>query len=256
MKDKLTVSLVQTALLWEERTANLSHIEGLLRQVPSSTDLVVLPEMFTTGFSMNAAALAEPQDGPTLAWMCRWAAQIDSVLTGSLIVRREDGQFVNRLLWVSPDGRCTAYDKRYLFTLAGEDQTYAPGEERVLVDVRGWKVLPLICYDLRFPEWARNTMSYDLLLYVANWPAMRRRAWQTLLAARAIENQAYTIGVNRVGTDGKDLPYSGDSGVYDYTGEALLSAAHTEGVFTAVLDRKKQRSFREKFPFLRDQVIG
>ncbi len=248
----LRVTLVQSDLHWEDKAANLRQFTEKLNGLAGVTSLVVLPEMFTTGFTMNAGPLAEPTDGPTLDWMRQQAHQLDAVVTGSIIAR-ENGNYYNRLLWVRPDGTYQKYDKRHLFTLAEEQHTYTPGQERLLVELKGWTVLPLICYDLRFPAWSRNLEDYHLLLYVANWPEMRRRAWQSLLAARAIENQAYTIGLNRVGKDGKDFPYTGDSSVFDFAGEELLHLAQAEGVFTLRLSFEAQEAFRRKLPFLADR---
>jgi len=253
MKETLTVSLVQASLVWEDRDANLQKFSELLSQLKQGdTELVVLPEMFTTGFSMNAAALAEPTEGEAFRWMAEQAGRLDAVVTGSIIAEAS-GRYYNRLLWVRPDGTFSHYDKRHLFTLAKEEETYAPGEQPLYVHCQGWKVMPLICYDLRFPVWSRNREHYDLLLYVANWPAKRRAAWKALLKARAIENQAYTIGLNRVGEDGNGYPYTGDSGVFDYAGEPLLQASEVEGVFQLPLSKSKQDTFRQKLRFLNDQ---
>lgn len=248
----LHTTLVQTSLHWEDKQANLEQLGRKLSGLAAPTDLVVLPEMFTTGFTINARPLAEPTEGPAYEWMAGQASRLGAVVTGSFIAV-ENGQYYNRLLWVRPDGSYEKYDKRHLFTLAGEHEHYAPGRQRLIVELKGWKVLPLICYDLRFPVWARNVDNYDLLLYVANWPEMRRQAWRSLLAARAIENQAYTLGVNRVGKDGNDFPYTGDSSAFDYAGEELLHTTHTEGVFTVQLSYEKQRDFRKKLQFLADR---
>jgi omega-amidase len=248
----IKVSLVQTNLFWEDKTANLKQLDNLIKGLAGYTDLVVLPEMFTTGFSMQADILSEATKGPTLSWMQSQAQSLNSVITGSIIVKESD-EFYNRLLWVQPDGSFQTYDKRHLFGLGGEDASYTGGKEQVITRVKGWKVLPLICYDLRFPVWSRNTFDYDLLVYVANWPEVRRKAWSTLLAARAVENQVYTLGVNRVGKDGNGVPHTGDSAVYDYAGHPLLTAASVEGVFTIELKAKEQENFRQKLPFLKDR---
>jgi predicted amidohydrolase len=253
MKEQLRVSLVQSALSWEDRTSNLQRFDRHLERLAAGdTDIVVLPEMFTTGFTMNATAMAEPTNGNSLRWMKAQAARLDAVVTGSIIAE-EGGLCFNRLLWVQPNGHYYQYDKRHLFTLAKEEETYTAGREQLIVEWRGWKIMPLICYDLRFPVWSRNQFQYDLLLYVANWPSMRRAAWRSLLTARAIENQAYTIGVNRVGEDGNGYPHSGDSSVHDYAGETLLHCAEVEGVFTVPLDKGEQAKFRDKLRFLADQ---
>lgn len=253
MKAQLTVSLLQTELAWEDPSANYAYLDTMLRRLqPGQTDLLILPEMFTTGFSMNAAALAEPARGKAYQWMAEKAAAIQAVVTGSIIAE-ESGQYFNRLLWVRPDGTFSHYDKRHLFTLAGEEKIYQPGRAHLLTSLKGWTIMPLICYDLRFPVWSRNTMGYDLLIYIANWPSKRRTAWKSLLAARAIENQAYTIGVNRVGEDGNGYPHSGDSSVFDFAGARLLQAADVESLFTVTLDAEKQKQFRSKLRFLDDR---
>lgn len=249
---KLRVSLIQQDLIWENIDANLIAFESKLAQLTEQPDLVVLPEMFSTGFSMNPAAFAEKMDGPSVGWMKQQAAKYQFVLTGSLIIE-ENGQYYNRLIWMRPNGTYATYDKRHLFTLAGEQNYYAAGVDPLFVDLNGWKVHPLICYDLRFPVFSRNRNQYDLLIYVANWPVMRSAAWKTLLAARAIENQSYTIGVNRVGKDGNDYYHSGDSGVYDYAGSLMAQMSDVEGIFSVELDWEKQQHFRSKLQFLADQ---
>ena len=248
----LHTTLVQTALHWEDKEANRQQLAGKLSALSVQTDLVVLPEMFTTGFTMNARLLAEPTEGPTYEWMAGLAGRLGAAVTGSFIVE-EDGAYFNRLLWVRPDGSYEKYDKRHLFTLAGEQKHYEPGQHRLIVELNGWKILPLICYDLRFPVWARNVEQYDLLIYVANWPEMRRQAWRALLAARAIENQSFTLGVNRVGQDGNGFPYTGNSSAFDFAGEELLHASNVEGLFTLQLSYDEQQAFRKKLPFLSDQ---
>lgn len=248
----MNVTLVQTDLAWENKMANLEQLAEQVSRQSIDTDLVVLPEMFTTGFSMNPAPLAEKMDGPTLKWLSEQAAKLDAAITGSFIAE-VDGLFYNRLIWMFPDGSYQHYDKRHLFTLAGEHQHYSAGADRLLIEWKGWKICPLICYDLRFPVWSRNNEKYDLLLYVANWPERRRHHWQSLLVARAIENQAYTIGVNRVGKDGKDINYSGDSCLIDYAGETRVKLAYQEALLTVSLDKSSQDAYREKYAFLADQ---
>ncbi len=250
----LRISLIQTDLAWEKPAENRVLLSEKLAPLAGNTDLVVLPEMFPTGFSMNAADLAEPSDGPTLAWLRQQAAVLDAVVTGSYIAE-EDGFFFNRLAWVFPDGTSKYYDKKHLFTLAGEHHHYTAGAERLIVSYLGWRICPLICYDLRFPVWSRNTENFDLLLYVANWPDRRRQAWRHLLAARAIENQVYTAGVNRVGLDGNEIYYSGDSSLIDFAGEQHFHCAHREAVFTATLSYSEQQTFRRKLPFLNDRDL-
>lgn len=249
----LTISFVQSSLQWHDPQANRQELGRHIDAISIRTDLIVLPEMFTTGFSMEAATLAEPAEGPTLHWMREVAAQRDAVVTGSIIVE-EGGQYFNRLLWVRPDGSVSHYNKRHLFTMAGEHHTFTAGTERLIEEWRGWRICPLVCYDLRFPVWSRNplTQPYDLLIYVANWPAMRRTAWITLLRARAIENLAYTLGVNCVGIDGNSLAYAGDSALLDMRGEYLVEVGNQETSITRALRRSELESFRERFPALQD----
>ncbi len=249
----LTVSFVQTALHWHDAAANRAAFDQLLAGLTTPTDLLVLPEMFTTGFSMDAAEQAEPMSGPTVAWLRATAARLNAVVTGSIIIA-EDGSYYNRLLWVRPDGTLSYYDKRHLFTLAGEQHTYAPGTARLVEDWRGWRICPLVCYDLRFPVWSRNqpTAPYDLLLYVANWPAVRRTAWMTLLRARAIENVACALGVNRVGHDDSGHEYAGDSALLDAQGNYLVEAHAQTGMFTHTLRRAELNAFRARFTALQD----
>ena len=253
MKSPLKITLLQSELHWEDRTANLHAFTKKIEKLePGTTDLIILPEMFTTGFSMNTSELAEPMGGPTSQWMQKIAQEKQTAICGSVIIN-ENGVAYNRLLWVFPDARILTYDKRHCFTLAGEQEHFEAGTQRLIVDYKGWKICPLICYDLRFPVWSRNTEAYDLLLYVANWPNRRSQAWKSLLLARAIENQSYTIGVNRVGLDENGLEYSGDSAVIDFGGKVLYQVSEVEDVFTIALDLEKQESFRKKLAFLADQ---
>ena len=251
--NNLTVTFLQADVHWHDPAANRDHLAGRLASATMPTDLIVLPEMFSTGFSMDAAVLAEPMDGPTVAWLREQAAAYDAVVTGSLIIE-EAGQYYNRLLWVRPDGSLSYYDKRHLFTLAGEQHVYAAGQQRLVEEWRGWRICPLICYDLRFPVWSRNQPDnpYDLLLYVANWPAVRRSAWNILLRARAIENVAYTLGVNRVGTDGLGHAYTGDSALIDMKGNYLVQVGDLETIITRALTREPLDEFRARFPALHD----
>ncbi|MCB0629746.1 MAG: amidohydrolase [Saprospiraceae bacterium] len=252
MAENLIVSLLQADLVWENKTVNLEQFDTKIASIGGSSDLIVLPEMFTTGFSMNAREMAEPMDGPTLEHLRRWAAGSEAVVTGSFIAV-EAGKYYNRLVWMRPDGTYVTYDKKHLFTYADEHLTYTAGTRKLIVEIKGWKVCPLICYDLRFPVWSRNVEDYDLLIYVANFPARRAAAWKSLLIARAVENQAYTIGVNRVGTDGKDIYYSGDTSLVDYEGKILYQAAHIENTFTTELSYSEQQTFRSRFAFLNDR---
>ena len=249
----LTVSFVQTKLHWQDAAANRATLDVALARLTSPTDLIVLPEMFTTGFSMAAEDLAEPMDGPTVTWLRAHAAAHNAVVTGSVIIE-ENGAYFNRLLWVRPDDSLSSYDKRHLFTLAGEQHTYTPGRERLVAEWRGWRICTLVCYDLRFPVWSRNQPAapYDLLLYVANWPAVRRTAWMTLLRARAIENVACALGVNRIGEDEKGHAYAGDSALIDAKGNYLVEAHDQDEIFTHTLNRAELDDFRSKFTALND----
>lgn len=252
----LTVSFVQTSLKWHEPDANRADLTRFLDDISIPTDLIVLPEMFATGFSMEAAAHAEPTEGPTLEWMRHHAAKHDAVVMGSIMVA-EQGKFYNRLLWVRPDGSYSHYDKRHLFRMAGEHEVYTAGKHRLIEEWRGWRICPLTCYDLRFPAWSRNPANapYDLLIYVANWPAARRTAWMTLLRARAIENLTYTMGVNCVGLDNKSQPYDGDSALIDMKGEYLVEVGNQETCITRTLRRADLDSFRKRFEALQDADV-
>lgn len=250
MRD-LKVALVQSMLHWEDAAANRAMFAEKLLALKGITDLVVLPEMFTTGFSMRTAELAEPMDGDTVSWMKEQARELDAAIYGSVIIA-ELGKCYNRGLFVVPDGTVVTYDKRHLFRMAEEFQHYTPGGQRVVVEWRGWRLLLQICYDLRFPVFARNRGDYDALLYVANWPELRRYPWSQLLIARAIENQSYVIGVNRVGMDGKGHHYTGDSASVDPRGDADVMKASREHVLHTVLHREALDDFRAKFPVADD----
>lgn len=243
----LKLALLQTTLVWHDREANLAHFDSLLEQV-AGADLIILPEMFTTGFSMDSEQLAEPEEGPTTHWLRAQARRLAAVITGSVIVRAADGSYRNRLLWAQPDGEVQHYDKRHLFRMAGEHQHFSAGEQQVVFTLKGWNIRPLVCYDLRFPVWSRDGRHTDLILYTANWPGARRLHWNRLLPARAIENLCYVAAVNRVGTDGKGFAYTGDSQVLDFQGESLLSAGEADGVFTATLSKVALEHYRERFP--------
>jgi len=253
----LTVTLIQTDLSWEDKAGNLRMLEEKINDISEQTELVVLPEMFSTGFSMNADQLAEESDGQTLDWMKRIAAAQRIILTGSVIFKEEE-KFYNRAVWMLPDGNYGIYDKRHLFAYGKENEYYSAGNKRLIAQVKGWRINLQVCYDLRFPVWARNRADangqpeYDLLIYMANWPAKRSHAWKTLLCARAIENQCYVIGVNRTGEDGNGLQYSGNSMVIDPLGEVLYHHADTEDIFTVTLDKEHLREVRKTFPFLKD----
>jgi len=249
----LKITIIQCELHWENAEANRMMFSEKIQSIEGKTDLIVLPEMFSTGFSMNAKNLAEPNNGETLQWMISEAEKHNCAITGSVIIS-EENKYYNRLFFVFPDGNFQKYDKKHTFTLAKENETYSNGNERLIVNYKGWKICPLVCYDLRFPVWARNTEEYDLLIYVANWPKVRALAWDTLLRARAIENMAYCVGVNRVGVDGNDHEYVGHSAVYDVLGQQL-SAANFEKEFigTITLSKEHIESNRKHLQFLNDR---
>lgn len=253
----LTFTLIQTQLCWEDKEANLRKLEEKINNIQTPTQVVVLPEMFSTGFSMKPEVLAEQMDGITVSWMKRTAATKKVILTGSVIIE-EGGKYYNRLIWMLPNGQYGYYDKRHLFAFANEDQHYTGGTQRLIASVNGWKINLLVCYDLRFPVWARQqydaeqNFEYDVLVYVANWPERRNTAWKTLLQARAIENQCYVIGVNRVGNDGNYIYHSGDSMVVDPLGAILYHKEHDEDIFTITLQKDHLKDVREKFQFWRD----
>ncbi len=251
MSEKLKVALVQTVLAWEKPVINRNTIEKKINASTEEVDLLILPEMFTTGFTMKPENMDPSQGKDTLSWMQRVAQNKNTAVMGSLPFI-ENGSYTNRLFFVTPDGHYQHYDKRHTFTLAGEDQVYTSGTERLVVSYKGFKICPMICYDLRFPVWARNTEAYDVLIYVANWPKPRIAAWDTLLKARAIENMAYCIGVNRIGTDENGLEYSGHSAVYDTLGEQCVFSQKEEVVY-AVLEKEHITTTRNKLKFLDDQ---
>jgi predicted amidohydrolase len=254
----MKVSIVQTALYWENREKNLEHFTQLLKSLKEETDLIVLPEMFTTGFTMNPEKLAEPANGETLQWMKKVAVEKNAVLTGSVAVS-ENGKYFNRLYWVEASGSFKTYNKRHLFRMAKEDEHYKAGDEKIICNIKDWKISPLVCYDLRFPVWCRNSFKktggisfeaeYDVLLFVANWPEVRSYPWKQLLIARAIENQCYVIGVNRIGKDGNNYAHSGDSMVINPRGEIISKTkANEESIETITLDKNYLEEFRKIFP--------
>ena len=247
----LKITTVQAELKWQDKSANLLHFDNLLKDIAS--DVIVLPEMFATGFSMDAENNFSEMDGPEHEWMKKTAARIDSVICGSLIIK-EDDNFFNRFLWVTPEGQTEFYDKRHLFRMADEHHSYSAGEQNKIVELKGWKLCLQVCYDLRFPVWSRNKdLAYDIVLYVANWPERRSHAWKSLLRARAIENLAYCVGVNRVGKDGNDISYSGDSAILDFLGHEITNIpAHKERIESTVLNYQKLADYREKFPAWKD----
>ena len=253
----LSVTLIQTALHWEDREANLAHFSRLIDGLHAPGDLIVLPEMFTTGFSMKPNGLAEPVNGKALQWMKKTAQEKNAVLTGSVIVE-ERGKFFNRLYWVTPQGEVLHYNKRHLFRMAGEHEQYSSETEMITPVLKGWRIRPLVCYDLRFPVWSRNRWTrsaeglradYDVLLYVANWPERRRHPWRSLLVARAIENQAYVAGLNRVGEDGNGISHSGDSALIDFKGETIAAAGEgKEAIVPGIFSYGDLEEFRKVFP--------
>ncbi|TAN07500.1 MAG: amidohydrolase [Rhodanobacteraceae bacterium] len=249
----LRVSIVQGATRWHDPAGNRAYYGALIAPLAGTTDLIVLPETFSSGFSNEAIHNAETMDGPTVAWLKDRAKTLGAALTGSVQLR-VGGDVFNRLLFVTPDGAVRYYDKRHLFRYADEHKRYAAGNARLVVEWQGWKICPLVCYDLRFPVFSRNRhapqggFDYDLALFVANWPSARAYAWRTLLRARAIENLSYCVGVNRVGVDGNQLPYSGDSAVLDYLGQPLVALGTQEQTATASLSHTALTAFREKFP--------
>ena len=293
MSSTLTITIIQTDLRWEDKAANLQCLEEKILSIREPTEIVILPEMFSTGFSMKPQGLAEKMDGPTMAWMKTIAARKKIILTGSLIIE-EEGNYFNRLIWMLPNGQYGYYDKRHRFAFAGENEQYTAGHRRLIASVKGWRILPLVCYDLRFPVWSRQTPSglspsdrrrpselgarpisnptadlpsvagstgptdlppsleYDLLLYVANWPERRNHAWKTLLQARAIENQCFVVGLNRVGNDGNEIYHSGDSMIIDPLGAPLYQAGREATIFTYTLWKEKLDETRSRFPFWRD----
>jgi predicted amidohydrolase len=250
----IIVSGIQTNLYWEDKKANLHMLTDKVNSIPTS-DVIILPEMFSTGFSMNPQSYAEDMQGETIRWMQDMACKKSSVLAGSIIIQ-EEHNYYNRFLWIQPDGTLQFYDKRHLFAFAGEDQHYQAGNKRIVIAYKEWKFLLQVCYDLRFPVWCRQATQtapeYDGIIYVANWPQRRNHAWKTLLQSRAIENQCFVIGVNRVGTDGNQVYHSGDSMVIDPLGETLFHQADDEVIFTLSLDRSLLSDIRFRLPFLKD----
>jgi len=255
----LSITTIQTDLHWEDKIANLRMLEEKIKSIQDKTHIVILPEMFSTGFSMNAISLAEKMQGDTVEWMKRISREKNIILTGSLIIE-DEGNYFNRLIWMQPDGKYGHYDKRHLFGFAGEDKYYTSGNKRLICSANGWKINLQICYDLRFPVWARQQhigdnsfeAEYDLLIYVANWPERRSHAWKSLLMARAIENQCYVAGVNRVGNDASNIHHCGDSMVVDPMGELLYHKNNEADIHTISLKKETLTEIRSKLPFLKD----
>ncbi len=248
----MKIALIQSSLFWENLKANRNHFEVKINALAEKVDLIVLPEMFSTGFTMNPEAVFETMEGETIQWLQSLAKAKNSAITGSLVIK-ENENFYNRLVFVFPSGEIQFYDKRHLFTLAGEDKVYTSGNQKLIVEYLGWKICPLVCYDLRFPVFARNVENYDVLLYVANWPKSRIQAWDILLKARSVENLCYTIGVNRVGFDNNNLEYDGHSQMVDFLGNYALEPQETEGVFIVELNKQKLVETRNKLGFLGDR---
>jgi omega-amidase len=252
----LTITTIQSNLIWEEKSANLRLLEQKIAGIEEKTEIVVLPEMFSTGFSMRPEVLAETMDGETMEWIKRVSRENGIVLTGSIMVK-EEGNYYNRLIWMLPNGQYGYYDKRHLFAYGEEDKHYSSGNKRLIASIKGWKINLLVCYDLRFPVWARQKVNeegaeYDVLIYVANWPERRSHAWKTLLCARAIENQCYVVGVNRVGSDANNIYYSGNSLIIDPLGQVLYHMADEEDVNTITLQKEMLDDVKAKFPFWKD----
>ena len=248
----LKITTFQAYLFWENIEKNLQNLGLRLSSIREKTDLIVLPEMFSTGFSMNPEQLAEEMDGKTMKWMHQQAKKFDCVLTGSIIIK-EDKKYFNRLIWMRPDGTYEYYDKRHLFGLGEEDKHYSSGNKKLFVELHGWKICPMICYDLRFPVWLRNVdEEYDMLLIVANWPERRSLHWRTLIPARAIENQAFVVAVNRVGHDGNEIYHSGDSMCIDPNGKVIYYKPNDEDLYTFSINKEDLTAARESFPFLKD----
>ncbi len=248
----MKIALVQSSLLWENPKENRNYFEQKINSITENIDLIVLPEMFTSGFTMNPKAAAETMKGETVLWLQALAKSKNSAITGSLVIQ-ENENFYNRLVFIFPSGEIKTYDKKHLFTLAGEDKTYTSGIQKLIIEYNGFKICPLICYDLRFPVFARNTEDYDVLIYVANWPKPRINAWDALLKARAIENMCYTIGVNRIGEDPNKHTYPGHSQMIDFLGNYLIEPQENEGVFITTLNKNTLLEARQKFGFLNDR---
>ena len=254
MRD-IKITLIQTELFWEDIDANISLFNEKISAIGEKTDLVILPEMFTTGFSLNASKLGQGMDGPSVKWLQEKSNKIDADITGSIIVKFE-GKYYNRLFWAKPDGELLTYDKRHLFRFAEEEKIYTAGDNNITVELNGWKIRPFICYDLRFPAWTRNIENqYDISLFIANWPEKRSTHWKCLLQARAIENQCYVIGVNRVGNDGNGLIYSGDSSIIDPLGKVIFQKHNNECIYTTILSYHTLKEYRKIFPAWMDADI-
>lgn len=253
MQDTLKIAIIQSNLVWENPEGNRVHFTDKIESIKEPVDVILLPEMFTSGFTMHPENVYETMDGPTIKWLQKISQEKQTAIGGSIVINENDN-FYNRFVFVKPDGSIETYDKRHTFTLAGEDKVYKAGTKKIVIDYKGWKICPLICYDLRFPVWARNVENYDVVMYVANWPKPRINAWDTLLKARAIENMSYCIGVNRVGNDTNNHEYSGHSAAYDGLGTQLTSLEDDdEGIEIVTLDKKHISTIRNKLKFLDDR---
>jgi len=248
----MKTAIVQTQLIWENPQQNRKLLEEKTQTISDDVALIVLPEMFTSGFTMNPESVAETMHGETITWLQKLAKEKNCAITGSLVIK-ENNKYYNRLVFVFPNGEIQHYDKRHLFTLAGEDKVYTSGTDKLIVDYQGFKICPMICYDLRFPVFARNVEDYDILIYVANWPKPRINAWDILLKARAVENMSYVIGVNRVGADATNLEYTGHSQVVDFLGNYMIEAQTNESVFITEFNKEKLLEIRKKLNFLNDR---
>jgi len=251
----LKITIIQTEIFWENTDANIKMFDKKINSISEHTDLILLPEMFSTGFTMNAPKLAQSMKGSVVAWLMRKSAEKKASIAGSIIAR-ERKKFFNRLIWAKPSGELIFYDKKHLFSMAGEEKIFTAGKKKIIVELNGWKIMPSICYDLRFPVWSENSgAKYDLAFYSANWPDIRFYAWKSLLCARAIENQCYVAGINRIGKDGNSIGYGGNSAVIDPFGKPLFEAESKPSVHTEELSYEKMQEFRESFPVLHDHPV-
>jgi len=255
MDNNLKITIIQTDIIWESPLENLAVLDKKINIIDTSVELIVLPEMFATGFTLNVENVKQTMDGGIVTWMKKTAIYKKTAIFGSVIID-DDNTLYNRAIFVFPNGEIEFYDKKHLFSLANEDKFFSPGNIRKIITYKGWRIMPQICYDLRFPVWSRNNLNYDLLIYVANWPERRSFAWQTLLKSRAIENMSYVVGVNRVGTDGNNIAYSGDSAIIDSMGNEISSVSkYKDCTHTLTLSKKEQDKNRGKFSFLEDKDI-
>lgn len=252
MDNILNLTLIQTPLKWEDIDANLEMLDKKISAIKKETDLIILPEMFSTGFSMNVKKIAEEMNGQAMQWLAQKANNKNCVITGSLMLK-ENNKFYNRLIWMKPDGNYAYYDKRHLFRYGKENNYFTVGKKRLIVELNGWKICPQVCYDLRFPVWSRNRNDYDLLIFVANWPQRRIEAWRTLLRARAIENQSYVAGVNRVGEDGNQIYHSGETMLIDFKGKIIFHRANKEVIYSTILSKDSLGKYRDDFPVMLDK---